>query len=79
VTRDYKYKHPRAGARGRFGTPRGDLRGVLGWYPLVPVLIQRVRVVGRPEVRPEPYLLLCGCAGPDDDAQRFGLLDWGNG
>lgn len=84
VSSDYrKYKHPRTGARGRFGAPhartlrwgakRPTSRGVLGWHPLMPVLLRGVLVVSSPEIGPEQDRLGLGRPALDDDATGLRL------
>ena len=73
------YKHPRTGARGRFGAPHARsnaglvLRGVLGGDPLMPMKLYRIVIVGRPEIGPETYRFGLWGAAPNHDSQRFRL------
>jgi hypothetical protein len=67
------YKHPRTEVRGRFRryTSRRslalELGGVFGGDPLMPVLLHRVLVVGRPQIGPEPDRFGRRRAALDDD------------
>ena len=78
------YKHPRTEVRGRFRrytSRRGWwaagycgtlLHGVLRGNSLVPGLLYRSVVVGRPEIGPEPDRFGLGRAALDHDPQWFG-------
>jgi hypothetical protein len=54
--------------RGPYG-----LGCVLGGDPLVPVLLHRIFLIRRPDIRPESHRLGLRCAAPDDYSQRFSL------
>jgi hypothetical protein len=56
------------------------LGGVLGGYPLMPVQVPRVVIIGGPEICPEPNRLGLRCTAPDHDAEWFRLTkDWDAG
>src|SRR4051794_6234297 len=73
------YKHPRAGARGRFGAPHTRrkpglmLRGVLGGDPLMPMKLKGVVIVSCPDISPETHRLGLRRATPNHYPQRFRL------
>jgi hypothetical protein len=78
VERELKIQTPPDRNPGAFRPATGAqrallLRGVLGWNPLVPVLLHGVLIVGGPEVGPKTDGLGLRSAAPNDDAQRLGL------
>lgn len=56
----------------------GLLRGVLGWYPLMPVLLHCILVIGGPQIGPESNGLGLRSSAPDNYAQGLGLDGQGN-
>jgi hypothetical protein len=77
VSRNTNTPEPELG--GVSARREGTLRGVLGWYPLMPVLVHRVFIVCGPEIGPEPHRLGRWRAAPDDDTKDLGLDRRGDG